>query len=89
MKNVIHTSTVVTDFFVAKTGVLMPCIATTSTNGLKQALHFIKFLKIIKFKLSSIKLAWIFCEIVKFFFNAYIRQTRTSVTVSYKERWVS
>ena len=54
MKNVIHMSTVVTDFFVAKACVAVPRVATTITNGLKQAFHFIKLLNI-KFKLPSIK----------------------------------
>ena len=53
MKNVIHMSTAVTDFFVAKTCFIIPCVATTSTNGLKQAFHFPN---IIEFKLPSIKL---------------------------------
>ena len=52
MKNVIRMSTVVTDFFTAKTCVIITCVATTSTNGLKQAFHFPN---IIEFKLPSIK----------------------------------
>ena len=51
-------STVVTDFFVAKSCVAIPFVATTSTNGLKQAFHFIKLLNINKFKLPSIKLEY-------------------------------
>ena len=58
MKNVIHMSTVVTDFFVAKTCVAIPRVATTITNGLKQAFHFIKLLNIIEFKLPSIKVEY-------------------------------
>ena len=47
MKSVIHMSTVVTDFFIAKTCAVIPCVATTSTNGLKQAFHFIKLLTLL------------------------------------------
>ena len=57
MKNVIHMSTVATDFFVGKTCVVIPRVATKVTNGLKQAFHFIKLLNI-KFKLSSIKVEY-------------------------------
>ena len=46
MKNVIHMSTVATDFFVGKTCVVIPRVATKVTNGLKQAFHFIKLLKL-------------------------------------------
>ena len=58
MENVIHMLTVVADFLVAKTCVVILCVATISTNGLKQAFHFVKLLNISKFKLPEIKLEY-------------------------------
>ena len=40
VKNFIHMSTIAAEFFIGKTRVVIPCVATTSANGLKQAFHF-------------------------------------------------